>query len=159
MPKRESLSPGIYIKSAEQMEYNAKRLADAQRAHGSHDITPLRLYEKAAERRLKVGDFDGAAADYLKAYDLTIEMKEDKSLAQRGKKHLRIVDFLFGGGKLERTATGATALISILFGLFLLSPNITGNAIGIRTNSALNIIGSITLVMGILAGCLWFRKN
>lgn len=67
--------------------------------------------------------------------------------AERSKKH-----------GLENTLT-TTAIISLLGGIFFLSNNITGNAIGNMTNLTFNIIGVGLLIIGLIAGFFWLKKR
>ena len=49
------------------------------------------------------------------------------------------------------------AMIGLISGLFFLSSNITGNAIGSQAIS--NWIGAVLLVVGLVAGFFWMRTR
>ena len=57
--------------------------------------------------------------------------------------------------RLEQTAV--TAIIGIAGGIFFLSSNITGNAIGSMSNSTSSIIGVVLLVAGLVVGFFCFK--
>jgi hypothetical protein len=48
---------------------------------------------------------------------------------------------------------------SLIIGLLFLSPTITGNVIGISRNITSNLVGSILIVIGLIAGFFWFKKK
>ncbi|MDO8517410.1 MAG: hypothetical protein Q7S33_04790 [Nanoarchaeota archaeon] len=60
------------------------------------------------------------------------------------------------GGNLEKTAL-AVSMIGILGGIFFLSSNITGNAIGNLTISTSNIFGAVLFVIGLVSGFFCLR--
>jgi hypothetical protein len=57
---------------------------------------------------------------------------------------------------LERTAV-TTSIIGFIGGLFFLSSNITGNAIGSSVIS--NWIGAVLLIVGLVAGFFWLKSK
>jgi membrane associated rhomboid family serine protease len=59
----------------------------------------------------------------------------------------------------EKTAGGILAVIGILGGLFLLSPNLTGNAISNLDSSTTNIIGIFILIFGFIGLYFFLRNN
>jgi hypothetical protein len=61
-------------------------------------------------------------------------------------------------GKLEKV-TIAASIIGTIGGLFLLSSNITGNAIANVSQSSGNILGAVLLVVGLVAGFFWVKKK
>ena len=46
----------------------------------------------------------------------------------------------------------------VLLGIFFLSPNLTGNAIGALTGNSANILGAISLALGVVGIVLLFKK-
>ncbi len=59
---------------------------------------------------------------------------------------------------LEEKVTPTTAIIGILGGLIFLSLNITGNVIG-NSGAIGNLVGVGLLIIGLLAGFFWIKKN
>ena len=55
--------------------------------------------------------------------------------------------------------SGVPAVLGFIFGIFFLSPNITGNVIGNLNQTSSNFIGVGLLFIGILAGFFWFNKS
>ncbi len=60
--------------------------------------------------------------------------------------------------KLQKTAA-TTSIISIVSGLFFLTPNITGNVVGNLDYASLNFIGSGLLIIGGLLGLYYIKKS
>ncbi|MBT3397945.1 DUF308 domain-containing protein [archaeon] len=60
---------------------------------------------------------------------------------------------------LEQKLTPILAIGGLIAGIILISPNMTGNAIGNLTNSTSNIIGGALFVAGIVGSFLWFKKR
>ena len=60
---------------------------------------------------------------------------------------------------LEGTASAVTAIIGIVGGLALLSPNVTGNAIGSLATSTSNIAGIVLFLVGLVGGFFWVRQR
>ncbi len=54
---------------------------------------------------------------------------------------------------------GVIAILSIVVGIFFLSPNLTGNAISNLTNQTSNIIGGGLFLIGIIGGLMWFKNR
>ena len=60
---------------------------------------------------------------------------------------------------LEEKTAAISSLIGLMAGLFLLSPNLTGNIIGNLDKNSGSIIGIILFLFGILAAIFYFRKR
>ena len=60
---------------------------------------------------------------------------------------------------LEATSLATTSIIGVLGGLFFLSNNITGNAIGNLSNSTSINIGGFLFALGLVAGFFWFKER
>ncbi|MDD5192201.1 MAG: DUF308 domain-containing protein [Candidatus Nanoarchaeia archaeon] len=71
-----------------------------------------------------------------------------KSFILRGKKDNNL-----------ETAAVATSILAFVGGIFFLSPNLTGNAIGNMTNSTTNIIGVVLFTIGIVGAFFYFRRR
>jgi len=61
-------------------------------------------------------------------------------------------------GGLE-TATATASIVGLIGGIFFLQSNITGNAIANISQSSGNILGTILLVVGLVAGFFWTKKK
>jgi len=103
-------------------------------------------YIEAYEKALKQGDeFHDAGK---KAFHVAVRYRR---IAQ-GKKP-------FESSGLERTTiTSIIAIAGIISGIFLLSPNVTGNVVGNMTNSTSNILGTCLLFVGLIAGFFSLKR-
>lgn len=126
----------------------------------------VRAAEIAREERL----YDLAFKDYRNAMSAALKTdqsrtytnikKLEKSLAniterigiQQNEKH-RIHK---KNSDLEKT-TETAAIIGLIGGLFFLSSNITGNAIGSSVIS--NSLGAVLLIVGLVAGFFWLKRK
>ena len=61
------------------------------------------------------------------------------------------------GKKLKRKVAKIVSLSGFGSGTVLLSPNITGSAIGNLNQTSSNLIGGILIIIGIIAGFFWLR--
>ena len=61
-------------------------------------------------------------------------------------------------GDLVARVAPIAGVAGVLGGLFLLSPNLTGNAIANVSQNSSNVFGAILLVAGIIAGYFYFKK-
>jgi len=122
-------------------------------------------YMHAARQYVKAGEIKKAIRDYNRAYFGFVESYnqtgDDRFLKYRSECD-RQIDRLVKVKKrrwhgLEGKAAVAAAIIGIVGGLFFLSSNITGNAIGSSTVS--NSIGAIFLVVGLVAGFFWLKSK
>lgn len=77
-----------------------------------------------------------------------VELREKKNQSKTNRNR-------FSG--LEKTT--ATAVIGLLGGLFFLSSNITGNAIGTLNQTSSNWIGAVFLIVGLVAGFFWVKSS
>lgn len=59
----------------------------------------------------------------------------------------------------KRYVAHASALVLLAAGLFLLSPNITGNAIGNLPVGGSNFVGIVSIILGIVLGVLVLRRK
>jgi len=59
----------------------------------------------------------------------------------------------------ETGTSGIIALIGLIGGLFFLSSNITGNAIGNTTNSTSTILGAILIIIGLVGSFFWLKNR
>jgi len=87
----------------------------------------------------------GCADDVRKMLD-TLGKSEKGS---RGRKSL---------GGLEKTG-GIVSIISLVLGLFFLSPNVTGNAISNLSIQTTSFLGAGLLIVGLVAGFFWLRSR
>ncbi|GEM_PF-6795406 len=53
---------------------------------------------------------------------------------------------------------GAVGIVGLIGGMLLLSPNITGNAVG-ASGLASNIFGTVLLVAGLIGSFFWLRSH
>jgi len=109
--------------------------------------TAISLYEQSGEQAVKNhATWDKQAVQiYENLYDCKQQIERLKKV-KSGKWH-----------GLEGKAAVAAAIIGIVGGLFFLSFNITGNAIGSSTVSS--SIGAIFLVVGLVAGFFWLKSK
>jgi len=146
--------------------YNAQ--TSPIKAYGSKErnLTPeqhaelIRGIEKRAERVLR---------DAIKTGDRNLghieaEMSYVGNYLGHAKQHLKEdggKPYEYYTSKRRRlTSTTATAsIIGIVGGLFFLSSNITGNAIANVSQSSGNILGTVLLVVGLVAGFFWVKKK
>jgi tetratricopeptide (TPR) repeat protein len=120
-------------------------------------------YHSAGVLYAAAGEYDkaiGAYKEYLKINPgnsipqfLKYEAKEKISLLEKKLEAQK--------NRLERRrlAHASLSIVSIIASIFLLSPNITGNAIGNQSFQTSGIIGTLLLFMGIIAGYFFFKKR
>lgn len=60
--------------------------------------------------------------------------------------------------KLE-TAAATTAIVGVLAGIFFLSPNATGNVIGILNKTSSNWIGGVLFLIGLVGAFAYFKRK
>ncbi len=88
------------------------------------------------------------------AYDLTLNYLPTAEKIRGELEKLRSSSEISG---IER-ATATTTVLTLAGGLFLLSPNFTGNAILNVTNSTGNLLGITFVVIGLIAGFFLIKK-
>ncbi|MEK6836437.1 MAG: hypothetical protein AABX94_02085 [Nanoarchaeota archaeon] len=135
-------------------------------------LEKTRNYYIAGRTYTEAGALDKAERTYIKgieymdndlsnnSYKKSIRKEFVKGLKEiehlrdeRKKKHTSSID-----DKLPLPAI-ITTTIGILGGLFLMSPNITGNAIADINTSNSNIIGAILFIIGLIGGFFWIKSS
>jgi hypothetical protein len=103
-----------------------------------------KAYEEAAEDAELKGHLDWA-----ERYRANAE-KTRALIKKRG---------ITGNTNLESRAAVAASIIGVFAGIFFFSSSITGNVIGSQSTRSTTIIGSILIVLGIIAGYFWIKNK
>lgn len=167
-----------YIKRAKSVEADGRegqrkvRVSDAEDEPGLAYMTYGigSSFELAATYRLKAGDPKRAIRDLeiaAKEYKISSDwagadhnfqyQKEDLESSERVQR--RADDLKRGRDKPKGLAGRVAAGIFTILGLFLLSPNITGNVIGNSPVVSANIVGAILFFIGIIGLFFTFKRN
>jgi hypothetical protein len=146
--------------------------------------TAGKLFSKAGDAYLNAGKYPEARISYMSAIETysgdnpkqdtpveaqfrkycALKNEEAKKLQQKKESELRemLEDGHFlahSSNAMRRPIEFSIAVISLIVGIFFLSPNLTGNVIGNITNSTSNIIGAVLLLVGIVGAFFWFRNR
>ena len=136
----------------------------------------VECYEKAAKHYLSAKEPKKAMAAYESARRVYRKMSNkaekegnetiaDNFYKEAGRERLkanridRAMHGEYHGLEGKTAAVAVISILGILSGIFFLSPNLTGNAIGNMTNSTTNIIGVVLFAIGIVGAFFWFRNR
>jgi len=97
---------------------------------------------------VRIGKKVGISKNKLRGYAKRLKLS-DKEIQERTRRP-------FGG--LERGLLGIISGVGFLAGLFLLPPNLTGNAIANVTQNSSSILGAVLLVVGLVSAFFWLKK-
>ena len=108
------------------------------------------LVRDVAELFERKKDFE-SAAKYYESMGLN---KPAAECYEKAGKHIKARKLRMGG-----LVSKFLLIVCFLFGIFFLSPIITGNTISNLTNQTSNIIGGGLFVIGIIGSYFWFKKR
>ena len=154
-------------RTAEASERNAKVLIKEK--EGPDVIA--RNYESAAKYWLSAKEYEKAEEDFMKASKYWKEKSNQQDVVSKKFKGVSMGysnKCLKNARRLKKVARGewhglegkitlAVSFGGIIAGLYLLSPNITGNAVGIKETS--NCMGAVLLIVGLVMGCFWLKSK
>ncbi len=107
--------------------------------HDQNVIKPIDEYGYESYRHKSINDRQASLEKLADAYHL---------------------QFRFAGlNKKRKNMKTVAAVIGLIGGLFFLSPNITGNAIGNLSQSSANFFGLILFVVGLVGAFFWVRSR
>jgi hypothetical protein len=98
---------------------------------------------------VRIGKKVGVSEDKLRGYAKRLKLS-DKEVRERTRKAL---------GGLERGLLGVISGIGFFAGLFLASPNLTGNVISNSVQNSSGWIGAILLITGLVGTLFWVKKK
>ncbi|MEK6898681.1 MAG: hypothetical protein AABW79_01130 [Nanoarchaeota archaeon] len=84
--------------------------------------------------------------------------ERENRLAKRNSRTAQRKEFILRGKRsnLEKNISATTALVGLFLGIFFLSPNLTGNVIGLNQDSS-NLIGGILFLIGLIGTFVYFK--
>jgi len=112
-------------------------------------------FESAGHMRRDIGDLRGALTDFER------ELETNKKLTSHQRYELEQLIFETrkeAKMRTSKTASVAASILAIAGGIFLLSPSLTGNVIGI-SNSTSNFLGAGLILIGLVAGFFWMKNK
>jgi hypothetical protein len=166
MLAEKKLSP----KSPLSLKAEARKLADqALGFGGTHSSYPPAAYFAVDAARIyaSMGEFTPNRKDrFLKIVESTPHYFRRKNVVSilkdtaspLGKMHEERYKNPGNSSTLDNLARRWFGIICLLIGLFFLSPNLTGNAIGNLATSTSNWVGGILFISGLI-GIYFFKKN
>ena len=155
--------------TSESLEYAGRVLLELAREEGK-EMSPEALadtliyaaghFENAADKYEENGNLKKAQANYrLAAKTRNKASGKDRRNANEIYRTLSssAADRL-KRRRLEGKIEATTAIIGLIGGLFFLSGNVTGNAIGLNQSTG-NILGAVLLCVGLVGSFFWFRSR
>ena len=119
------------------------------------DYLSKRLSEKKKENK----ELADAAIEETKKKIKEYEKSDSEKEKRGGLEKIDADDFLeWYKNKNLRIIFGIGGLLALLFGIFFLSPNLTGNSVGDLTQNSSSLIGGFLFVLG-LVGVYFWKKN
>ena len=140
---------------AKKWEDRAYAVEQEQAKSGNYGPEPVSFYERAGKEWQAVGDETEAGSAYRSALRDAKKANEKKSGTISREKIRELEKWV---PKSLGPAWVVLVIAGVLAGLFFLSPNITGNAIGNLTSSNSSIIGATLLIVGILVGYFYLKR-
>ena len=100
---------------------------------------------------------EGLSQEQYRSLKKRIDKSQKKNADRRKKER---IDYILRGEKgLQKKVVCVLTIVGLCTGLFFLSPNLTGNAIGDLTNSTSNWIGGVLFVFGLIGVFTFFKKK
>lgn len=157
-----------YEKKARDTLANARQKREEGGAFLDEMEQSARFFSQAGDAYQEAGNPKKAEANYRLAGKIA---KDNKGFAELGRRKWNKIDGKYGpqiyADNLKderknawRETTATASIIGILAGIFLLSANITGNAIANLSTNTTSWVGCMLLAIGIIAGffCLKGRQ-
>lgn len=143
--------------------YDCKNIADSLVDEQKY-APAIKKYEKASEHFATAADIYEKIPQDDRTPIMEKHIKDFNNLAVQTMERARELESITGGpGLIKRILQGPKVRLiipisSIILGLVLLAPNLTGNTIATLTTQTTNIIAGALIIIGIIACCFWFKK-
>jgi hypothetical protein len=153
-----TFDPRDLLKSAKELVDLAKKAyhgAETQRVMGAGKPTDPKKYEANLQLGGKVYDLLSRTAQYL-----VQSRRGYEALSQEHKAALSELNELLTQIKPERAVKpwGVASLVALFGGAFFFSTKVTGNVVGVSTQTS-SLIGVGLLIIAIIAGIFWIKSR